>query len=84
MFHIFFFSKEINYSKLKTIKNSESVEIYFSQKLPSGRNYLKIKFDGVLNDNLDGFYKTKCLNRNGENCIAAVTQFEVPYKKNKR
>ncbi|CAF0941248.1 unnamed protein product [Brachionus calyciflorus] len=66
-------------SKLINVKNCESVDIYFLQKLPSGRGFLNIDFNGVLNDNLVGFYKTKCLKENGESCIAAVTQFEAAY-----
>jgi aminopeptidase N len=34
-------------------------------------------YKGQLNDKLQGFYKTKCLNSDGSYGYAAVTQFEA-------
>ena len=65
---IYFVRKEI-------LSKSDMVRLYFSRQIPSGK--LFIEFDGILNDNLQGFYKTKCFNRNGLLEYAACTQFEV-------
>lgn len=67
----------MSYSKIIIAKNCESIDICFPKKIPKGTSILKIEFIGILNDNLVGFYKTKCLDKNGRECTAAVTQFEV-------
>ena len=47
----------------------------FPEELPTGNGVLSLKFDGILNDKLRGFYRTK-YELNGEERYAAVTQFE--------
>ena len=64
---------------IKCFKNSQIVRIHFGQRLKIGQALLTIDFDGKLNDDLSGFYKTKCLNRLNQIEYAAVTQFEVDF-----
>jgi puromycin-sensitive aminopeptidase len=45
--------------------------------LPIGLAKLKIKFEGILNDKLKGFYRSKYLHPSGQEKYAATTQFEV-------
>lgn len=40
---------------------------------------LTIEFNGEINESSNGFYKTKCLWRDGTVRYAAATQFEAPY-----
>ena len=49
----------------------EQVTFHFGQTLPAGKLALKIRYTGILNDKLRGFYLSKTAKRN-----YAVTQFE--------
>ncbi len=60
------------------LKRVGLVRFYFNKKL-HGKGKLSIEFHGFLNESLQGFYKTKCLNRNGFVEYAACTQFEVKH-----
>ena len=56
----------------------ETVALSFEAALPPGRTTLVIEYEGVLNDKMRGFYRTKYnLESSGTECYAAVTQFEV-------
>ena len=63
-------------SKVEAFTKAELVMIYFPKNINSSGK-LFIEFDGILNDSLQGFYKIRCLNRNGLPEYAACTQFEV-------
>jgi hypothetical protein len=65
------------FDRFEVVEINESVKIYFSQKVSPSFGVLKIKFDGTLNENSTGFYKTRCSLRDGSTGFAAVTQFEV-------
>ena len=54
----------------------ETAEFTFPEVLPTGNGVLEIKYDGILNDKLKGFYRSKYTMANGEERYAAVTQFE--------
>lgn len=62
-------------------KVNESVKIYFERSLEFGIGKLSIEFDGLINENSNGFYKTKCLLKDDSFGFAAATQFEVSKKK---
>ena len=49
----------------------EQVTFHFGQKLPAGKLALRVRYTGILNDKLRGFYLSKTAKRN-----YAVTQFE--------
>ena len=38
---------------------------------------LSMKFEGILNDKMKGFYRSKQMTSSGEEKYGAVTQFEV-------
>ena len=42
-----------------------------------GSGSLKLTFIGELNDKMKGFYRSKYKTPDGDDCFAAVTQFEV-------
>ncbi len=69
--------KENPFDRIETNKRNESVRIHFKNTFPIGIGKLQIEYIGILNENLQGFYKTKCLNRDATMGYAAVTQFEV-------
>ena len=58
-------------------KQNESVRLYFETKLEKGTGQIRIDYQGSLNENLQGFYKTRCINRDLTRGYAAMTQFEV-------
>lgn len=58
-------------------KQNESVRLYFKSIIEPGNGRLQIDYVGTLNDNLQGFYKTRCINKDLSRGLAAVTQFEV-------
>ncbi len=68
--------------KLKTRKISydpkfETVIFDFGKRLKPGKSYrLSLRFDGVLNDQMHGFYRTSYTLR-GKKCWGAATQFEA-------
>lgn len=64
-------SKTILYSTI-----NETVTINFGEVIPQ-KAILQMHFQGVLNDKMKGFYRSKYLTANGEECYAAVTQFEA-------
>ena len=75
-----YFSSEpdlLKFNKVQVIKEKDTIRIFFSKELAPGCGKLRIEFSGKLNENLNGFYKTRCLNRHGVLGHAAVTQFEV-------
>jgi len=57
-------------------EDKETCRIFFSQELPIGSAKLQIKFTGILNDKMKGFYRSKCIS-NGVSNYNAVTHFEA-------
>lgn len=53
-------------------EDNEEVTLRFGQSLHKGSGCLHIEFDGIIADQLHGFYRTK-----DNNQIGACTQFEV-------
>ena len=51
--------------------NNQQATFHFSQRLPAGKATLSIRYTGILNNELRGFYLSKTERRN-----YAVTQFE--------
>ncbi len=63
--------------KIKVDEPNETVRIKFDQYLETGPAKLNIKFTGILNDQLRGFYRSRYTNPEGETCYLATTQFEA-------
>jgi tricorn protease interacting factor F2/3 len=47
--------------------------------LAQGNYSLNIDFFGKLNDDLSGFYRSRFIDKNGQEAYLATTQFEAPY-----
>jgi puromycin-sensitive aminopeptidase len=62
-------------TKVDLLKEDEILVLEFSETLPHGLGVLAIGFDGTLNDNMKGFYRST-YEHNGEKKNMAVTQFE--------
>ena len=54
----------------------ERAHLHFDQKLEPGDWKLHIKFRGILNDKLHGFYRSQYVDSAGKSHVAATTQFE--------
>ena len=59
-------------AKIKYDEKSETVKVIFKKTIPAGKHELKLKFTGILNDKMRGFYRSKY----GDNQHLATTQFE--------
>jgi puromycin-sensitive aminopeptidase len=55
---------------------NEQATLSFSEAVPAGRHELRIKFSGILNDKLHGFYRSTYKDENGQERRLASTQFE--------
>lgn len=66
-------------SKVKRIvynTKAETATFVFNKKLPKGKGELSLKFTGILNDQMRGFYRSKYFH-NGKEKHMATTQFEA-------
>ena len=57
--------------------DSETVVLDFAQVLPPGPAQLEMKFTGILNDRLVGFYRSEYQDAEGQTRYLATTQFEA-------
>eukprot|EP00658_Telonema_sp_P-2_P051077 TRINITY_DN390_c0_g1_i1.p1 TRINITY_DN390_c0_g1~~TRINITY_DN390_c0_g1_i1.p1 ORF type:complete len:926 (-),score=306.71 TRINITY_DN390_c0_g1_i1:329-3106(-) len=55
----------------------QTVTFKFENELAVGAGKLRIKFDGLLNNKMAGFYRSNYTDMNGETQIMASTQFEA-------
>ena len=58
-------------------EGAETLTLTFSDSLPVGNASLCIRYRGILNDKMKGFYRSKYTTPSGEERYCAVTQFEV-------
>ena len=63
---------EINYNVQLT-----TVALVFDGPLPAGSGTLLLKFRGILNGDMCGFYKSTYADANGKKKVMASTQFEA-------
>ncbi len=63
-------AKNISYDE-----KSETVTMLFDKPISKGNHKLKLKFSGILNDKMRGFYRSK-YKHDGKDHHMAVTQFE--------
>jgi aminopeptidase N len=63
---------EINYNTFYT-----TVRFVFEENLPLGEGTLAIKYRGILNGDMNGFYKSTYSDAAGNKKIMASTQFEA-------
>jgi puromycin-sensitive aminopeptidase len=64
------------FKSVKYNKTNETVILCFAKKLPKGKGELRLKFKGVLNDKMRGFYRSQYTHQ-GQTKHLATTQFEA-------
>ncbi len=64
-------------TRVELNEESEVATITFADSLALGTGRLHIEFNGLLNDKLKGFYRSKYIHPSGEERYAATTQFEA-------
>ncbi|MFI5205342.1 MAG: M1 family metallopeptidase, partial [Candidatus Paceibacterales bacterium] len=57
-------------------QKAETATFIFNKKIPEGKGILSLKFEGVLNDKMRGFYRSR-YTHNGKERHMATTQFEA-------
>ncbi len=63
-------------TKIEQDEKRETVAVTFGQRLEPGSATLHLRFTGVLNDRLHGFYRSSYQARDGSRRTMAATQFE--------
>ncbi|XP_053689558.1 puromycin-sensitive aminopeptidase [Sabethes cyaneus] len=63
-------------SETRFCADQETACLVFPSTVPAGPATLEVEFTGVLNDKMNGFYRSKYFTPSGEERFAAVTQFE--------
>lgn len=63
---------ECDKAKITYDEKTETVKLTFAKSIPAGKHQLNLKFKGMLNDRMRGFYRSKY----AEDKYLAVTQFE--------
>ncbi|RDY09549.1 Aminopeptidase M1 [Mucuna pruriens] len=67
--------KVLKPSRLELFEDDEILVLEFPEQIPIGLGVLAIRFEGILNDRMKGFYRST-YEHNGEKKTMAVTQFE--------
>jgi puromycin-sensitive aminopeptidase len=57
---------------------AETATLTFARPLPTGAMQLYLRFSGILNDKLRGFYRSEYTHPDGTKRTMATTQFEAP------
>ncbi|HEY4499652.1 MAG TPA: M1 family metallopeptidase [Candidatus Paceibacterota bacterium] len=68
-------TEKIKAQSIKYDAKKETVTFSFAKLLPVGKGELSLKFNGVLNEHMRGFYRSRYL-KDGKECWMATTQFE--------
>src|SRR2546428_1580665 len=63
-------------AKIELLKPAERLRLTFAKSIPKGSAALHLVFDGTLNDELAGFYRSRYTMENGSEGYMAATQFE--------
>src|SRR5438876_11250928 len=63
-------------AKIELLKPAERLRLTFAKSIPKGTAALHLVFDGTLNDELAGFYRSRYTMENGSEGYMAATQFE--------
>ena len=63
-------------AKIELLKPAERLRLTFAKSIPKGTATLHLVFDGTLNDELAGFYRSRYTMENGSEGYMAATQFE--------
>ncbi|XP_022902061.2 puromycin-sensitive aminopeptidase [Onthophagus taurus] len=68
--------KLIAIEKVNLSSEDETAEFCLTETLAPASYRMHITFEGEINDKMKGLYRSKYINEKGEDCYAAVTQFE--------
>jgi len=68
---------KIHQPQLELKEEDEQLELKFAAPIDPGNYSLDLKLSGVLNDKLHGFYRSKYIDKSGEEKFIATTQFEA-------
>lgn len=69
-------SEKFKVKRIMYNTKAETATFVFNKKLPKGKGELSLKFTGILNDQMRGFYRSK-YSHNGKEKHMATTQFEA-------
>ncbi|MBV8773999.1 MAG: M1 family metallopeptidase [Deltaproteobacteria bacterium] len=69
--------RTIPLSRVEMEPARERAHLHFAEALSAGECNLKLKFRGILNDKLHGFYRSQYTDSAGKPHILATTQFEA-------
>ncbi len=69
-------SKKLKVKNIAYDSGAETAVFSFNEKIPAGKGELRLKFTGVLNDKMRGFYRSRYLHQGKEKHMA-TTQFEA-------
>jgi puromycin-sensitive aminopeptidase len=58
-------------------QGEETAVVAFEEPVPAGDHTLRLRFSGVLNDQLQGFYRSRFTDEDGVSHTIATTQFEA-------
>jgi hypothetical protein len=67
----------VEISKIELVADQELLNVFFNQPLEIGSGRLSMKYSGILNDNMKGFYRVKYKHALSKQPYTATTQFEV-------
>ena len=71
------FGAGLKSSSISYDEKATTVTMSFPSALPVGENVLSMKFNGILNPDMAGFYKSSYTDADGNTKIMASTQFEA-------
>src|ERR1700747_596678 len=69
--------RSVGCSRIEMEPAREPAHLHFGDALAPGEARLNIKFRGILNDKLHGFYRSQYTDRSGKAYTVATTQFEA-------
>lgn len=68
---------EVEMTEITYNLKAHTVTFIFGEQLPQGEGKVIIKFTGILNGDMAGFYRSSYTDANGNKKIVASTQFEA-------
>ena len=71
------FGDSLKSSSIAYDEKATTVTVTFPSALPQGQGVLYMKFNGELNPDMAGFYKSSYTDANGQTKVMASTQFEA-------
>jgi puromycin-sensitive aminopeptidase len=76
--HVLRDGQRIPVQAIATDADAETATLTFAAPLPTGAMQLFMRFTGILNDKLRGFYRSEYTLPDGSKRVMATTQFEAP------